>query len=113
TEGTTASRSTTYTIGHGPAADRGRAVDKAQRAEAVGRRVPVDREDLPALRTEPRGGLLAGRDRDQGQDHQHQPPGRGREYREDRVAERAPVGQRAGGPSRSGWVRLCRGAHDD
>ena len=84
----------------------GRAVDEGQRAELVGRGVPGVGEDLHALGGEPRRGLLAGRDGDQDEDHQHQQAGRQREDLEGAVAERPPLGQRAGGSGRAGRIRL-------
>ena len=136
TDGTTASRSTTYTIGRdhrygttsvssramptltGTAMTSrdhrrdGGAVDEGQRAELVGRGVPVVREDLQALGGEPRRGLLAGRDGDQDQDHQHQQAGGEGEDLETAVAERPLLRQGAGGSGRAGRIRLYCCAHD-
>ena len=101
--------------------------DEGQGAELVGRRVPGLREDLDALGGEPRGGLLAGRDGDQGEDHEHQQARRERDDLEADVTQRPPLRQAAGGsgrdrpdpPSspcsrrRADLIRVRHGGHHD
>src|SRR5215470_13574123 len=125
TDGTTASRSITYTIGrdhrYGTTSVSSRAMPTLTGtammiaiADVIGRGIPGRPEDPQPLGLEPQRGLLGGREGDQDEDHQHQQPGSQRDDLEGAVTERPPLGQGVGGSGHSGRTRLLRhGAHGD
>ena len=72
----------------------------------------VEKMPLSPAVAEPGRRLLCRRDGDEDEDDEHQQAGGERQDLESPVAERPAVRERAGGPGRGGRVRLSHGAHE-